>query len=154
MADKAFKFIQSKSISIIEHGIKERYFDGRASTGWRGNGRTIRGIVVFMGTRSVCNSSEGYRVERNSASREPEPDPGRTIARNPGATRSPPYAIIPRPPPPPLSRPISIYPREATTASVPLASYFEVGTPTLRCGTHPSRPDGSFPRLLLSTRMR
>lgn len=138
---------------FIKRGIRERYFDGYASTDWRDN-RDDSGIVVFMGTCSVCNSSEGYRVERNSASRESgrvpaAPSPvirGNTLApvrHHPLAAATATTVATHR-----------IYPRGTATANVPLASYFEVGTLTLRCGAHPSRPGGSFPGLLLSTRMR
>jgi len=74
------------------------------------------GIVVFMGTCSVCNSFKGYRVERNSASRER----GRVPAAPAPIIRGNTLAIIPRPPPPPTHRyiPTRDYNRERSTCQL------------------------------------
>lgn len=80
--------------------------------------------------------------------------PGHTIARNPGQHARP---VHHHPSAATTATTVAthrIYPHGTATANVPLASYFEVGTPTLRCGAYPSRPGGSFPEHLLSTRMR
>lgn len=70
------------------------YFDRRVSTALTGVSGTIPG-TVFMGTCSVCNSSEGYRVERNSASGKPgRVHPRPRISRNPEQHAHAPYTII------------------------------------------------------------
>lgn len=70
------------------------YFDRRVSTALTGVSGTIPG-TVFMGTCSVCNSSEGYRVERNSASGKPGRVHSRPrISRNPEQHAHAPYTII------------------------------------------------------------